>query len=388
MNTTQIQLLNLLKLAINGEEINHDLFKCVDGHELFNFAEQQKVLAYLYSSIRKMGKGRGVEQQVEDKWKKNTMLAAVQQLSIIAQIDSVIGLFKDENMPVIALKGLVLKQLYPQPELRGMCDLDLLVKQENLEKAIELMRTIGYQIPANFDLNDPGHMHIEMYKPGFIPVEIHKTLWNPRYMKKDNSQISFDHIWNNTRDVEIYGIKLAVLSLEDEYINMIVHLATHLIYSGCNLRQFSDLVLFYNNYCDKLDYHYIDSAIKSLGLFAFYENILLTCQKFLGLKVSLNTSDIDENLPELLVNDIFISMSRAENKTEGWLKLTGRYPFYRDNQFLSPIAFFMEVGRQIIKYRKNIFQSISYTRASFKEFNDRASLLRNIGLHVKINKEF
>ncbi|ADY55908.1 hypothetical protein Sgly_1610 [Syntrophobotulus glycolicus DSM 8271] len=386
MNTIQIKLLNLINSAVNGQKIKSDLFHNVNQSELLNLAMEQKVSAYLYTLVGKKFDVGLLDEKIKEEWKKSTVMIAVQQLSMFAQINNIIGLFKAKGTPAIALKGIVLKQLYPQPELRSMCDLDLLVKIEDIPKAIELMKSFGYQIPPGFDVNDPGHMHIEMYKLGYITVELHKTLWNPRYMKKRNNPFPLERIWDNVRVIEIGGIQLTALSLEDEYINMVIHLATHLIYSGCNLRQLCDFVLFFNTYYDNLDFHYIDSTITSIELFKFYQYLLLTCHLFFGLEISLN-SNLDDNLPEMLMNDIFTSMNKTTD-TESWLKLTGRYPFYRNNQLFFPFVFMIEIGRQWIKYRKNLLRSIYCAKESFKKFNARAKLLKNIGLHVKINKKF
>ncbi|AFQ45970.1 nucleotidyltransferase domain-containing protein [Desulfosporosinus meridiei] len=382
MNASQEQLLHLLTLMIHGGEPNSGLFSKVNENELFEIALRQNVSSLLHPIIEAYSAELNLDEQIKRDWKKSTILIAVQQLRITSQLDPILNLFKENNVSTISLKGLVFKQLYSQPELRTMSDLDLLISVEDIPKSIELLKRLGYDVPDNFNVNDPGHMHIEMYKPGSLPVELHKTLWNPRYMKKRDNQQWTNQLWKNKRLTEVGGIQFTALALDDELINSVIHMATHLIYSGIKLRHLCDFALFLKTYRDKFDFEYINSTLKSMDLFSFFNYLLLTCNSYLALEVPI--AIIQKNQCKLLINDIFATNSVAE--AEGWLELSGRYPFYRNNRLLFPLAFLIEVCRQLIKKRKSMFISISYSKRSFKAFSTRTHLLRIIGLHVRINK--
>ena len=47
-------------------------------------------------------------------------------------------IFNKNNIPVIVLKGLVVRDLFPNPTLRTMCDADILVKEKDLENVIQM----------------------------------------------------------------------------------------------------------------------------------------------------------------------------------------------------------------------------------------------------------
>lgn len=54
-------------------------------------------------------------------------------------INQIVHLFEEENIPFILLKGSVLCHYYPQAWLRTSCDVDVLVHESALEKAVNSM---------------------------------------------------------------------------------------------------------------------------------------------------------------------------------------------------------------------------------------------------------
>lgn len=76
----------------------------------------------------------GIDKEVLNKWKLTTFQTGVNQIQHIKKISEVLSVFNDKSLPVIVLKGLVARDLYPRPELRTMCDADLLVHKEYSEE--------------------------------------------------------------------------------------------------------------------------------------------------------------------------------------------------------------------------------------------------------------
>jgi hypothetical protein len=385
MNSSQEQLLSLLILAIhdNDRHINSKLFSSIDGLEIYKLAIQQNVCAFLYPTLSKYSNVIKIEEQILQRWKENTIWGATRQLIMIKGIKIILSLFESNGIEVISLKGLVLKQLYPQPELREMCDLDLFIKEKDMDKSVQLLKTIGYQPKYDYtNRKISEYMHIEMIKPGSVSVELHRTLWPLNNMKKRDNQAWFNHIWQNKRLVEVEGIQFWSLPLEDELINLVIHLAKHLMNYGAPLRQLCDIVLFLETYWHILDIEYFYSTIKSMNLFLFFQHLLTTCHLFLKLTIPSNYNFLEKEKSETLMNEIFnIEMiNTTTDENECWVKLKGLYPFARTKQYFIPIAFVIEVARQSLRKKKNIFESISFSKRSFKIFGTKARFLRSIGL--------
>lgn len=387
MNTTQEQLLRLLTLAIHGGVPSDESFSSINGEELFNLALQENVSSFLYPTLIKYHEEIKLDEQIMRRWKETTLIMATRQLHMFDGIRTIFDLFKANGIPAISLKGLVLKQLYPQPELRNMGDLDLFIDETDIQKSIELLSTHAYQ-PNSKDLNDPKYMHIGMRKPGAFSVEFHRTLWHPTKMKKRDNRLWCKHIWDNKRLLEIEGLQFTALSLEDEMINLVIHLARHLMDSGANLQQLCDIVLFINANWDIMDLEYIDQTLKSMDFFTFYQYLLSTCHLFLGLAISINPSYLNKNKSRILLNDILNSKmhSQITAESERWRPLSERYTFVRNHQFLIHLSLVLDVGRQFVRKMQLILHRISFTEKSInflKGFNTKARYLRSIGLHMR-----
>lgn len=385
MNRSQEQLLRLLTLAIHGGIPTYESFSSINGKELFNLALQQNVSAFLYPTLNRHREDIKLDELSMRRWKETTLFMATRQMIMINEIGIIFDLFKTNGIPAISLKGLALKQLYPQPELRNMGDLDLFIDEINIQRSIELLITHGYY-PNSEDLNNPKYMHIGMRKPGSFPVEIHRTLWHPTIMKKINNDKWFDHIWKNKRLLEMKGFQYSALSTEDELINLIIHLARHFMHSSANLQQLCDIILFINTYWDTMDSEYINQTIKSMDLFTFYQYLLSTSQLYFGLTIPIYSSNLDQNKSEILLNDIFSSKMHCEirKKSECWRSISDRYPLARNNQFFIPLALVLEIGRQFVRKMNTILHYIPFTEKSIKVmkiFSPRARFLRSIGLH-------
>lgn len=52
---------------------------------------------------------------------------------------------EEEKIPYAFFKGYELRELYPVPELRTMGDVDVLVRDEDLERTAEVLCGLGYQ---------------------------------------------------------------------------------------------------------------------------------------------------------------------------------------------------------------------------------------------------
>ena len=89
------------------------------------------------------------------------------------------------GIPVLWLKGMALAQtVYPQPSLRPMDDLDLLVAFDQREAALQVLQSLGYQPPPQDSLSAkmgapqdaPHHYHLLGGPGGSTNVELHYRL--------------------------------------------------------------------------------------------------------------------------------------------------------------------------------------------------------------------
>ena len=83
---------------------------------------------------------------------------------------------EEEKIPYVFFKGYELRELYPVPELRTMGDVDVLVRDEYLERTAEVLCGLGYQ-------KEEGGGAVWAFKKDNFTYEVHRRLafgsyWN------------------------------------------------------------------------------------------------------------------------------------------------------------------------------------------------------------------
>ena len=100
-------------------------------------------------------------------------------LSIIGELKSILTLLKESGIPCIVLKGIALAEhIYPAIAMRGMSDIDILVKKTDLYAVDELLSSQGYiardSSVASAINNPEGYLaSLEYRKENGSPLNLH-----------------------------------------------------------------------------------------------------------------------------------------------------------------------------------------------------------------------
>ncbi len=130
------------------------------------------------------------------------------------------------GIPLMLLKGVHLARfVYPEPALRSMADLDLMVPQDRLLDAEALFLREGYgpttrPDPVEFCTHS-NHL-AKLFAPGGSVVELHWTIERPT----SPFTIDLDGLWARARTVPFGNQVVRVLAPED----LLLHLALHVSY--------------------------------------------------------------------------------------------------------------------------------------------------------------
>lgn len=143
--------------------------------------------------------------------------------------------FKDamiqSNIPFILLKGAVLQHLYPETWMRNSCDIDVLVKEADLERAISILtEQMGYVLQSR-------SAHDVSLQLGNTHIELHFNL-----LEEGRAKQSFEvlrHVWDSASAV---GDTCEFVMADDVfYFYHIAHMAKHMHMAGCGIRSFIDV---------------------------------------------------------------------------------------------------------------------------------------------------
>ena len=174
MEKYQEQIIDLLNSSIHDTKPKLDYSKNVDWDKIIEESNAHSITGLLYPALKRSG--NNIDNEIIDRLKKSTFISAVQQSKHIKETAKILELFNKNNIPVIVLKGVVIRSYYPKPDLRTMCDSDIIIHKEDLTKVRELLLNQGFR-----EEEDAGH-HIAFLKPGFN-LEVHWTLANETFRK-------------------------------------------------------------------------------------------------------------------------------------------------------------------------------------------------------------
>ena len=285
MTDQQIGLLLLIKSALTGkvEVVPADF----DLHEAFDTAKKHGITALLYYGARTIGEDATSEtMQRAFSSVCKCILADERQR---AEITRLLKAFDERGIKYMPLKGVNMKGLYPNPEMRMMGDADILITPEQYDEVIRpLMLELGYEEGAESD-------HELIWNKPSLHVELHKRLI-PSY-NKDYYEY-FGDGWTLAK-VKNENTERYSMTKEDEFVYLFTHFAKHYRDSGIGIRHMVDLWV-YESHNPDMDKEYILGELKKLQLDRFYINIEKTLDTWFG------DSKADK-LTDFITNFIFTS---------------------------------------------------------------------------------
>lgn len=304
MDNTQRQIIYMLSAAIRKKNVKFKSDEKINWNEVLEESEAHKVTPLIYSSINRAEALNIMDESTLSTLKKNVFKSSITQSSHIKNVASVLEIFNNAGIPIIVLKGLVVRDYYPIPDLRTMCDADVLVHEEDLEKVSALMISLGFN---QIKEKDDHGAHIVFYK-GSTVFEVHWTLINDRFFKGDKS--FEDKLWDDAMDVTVGGVKTKSLSLEDLAVHLCTHMAVHLAYSGFGVRQLTDLVVLVERKGHLIDWKAFLNKSKECGVYTFAIAIFNICNRLFDMEMPKEIKgekNIKNKYIEQLIQDIFDS---------------------------------------------------------------------------------
>ncbi|MCM8782926.1 MAG: nucleotidyltransferase family protein [Candidatus Omnitrophica bacterium] len=132
--------------------------------------------------------------------------------------------FYQRNIAMVPLKGMdILVRFYPYFDMRSMCDIDILIKEDEFPQAERILSELGYQ-KRLFGLKEEywrnKQCHIAFFK-GPITVELH---FNLDFKRKYTRRTLLPYLWQRTQVYNVQNQKIRLLSSEDAVFCFALHL--------------------------------------------------------------------------------------------------------------------------------------------------------------------
>lgn len=172
--------------------------------------------------------------ETADAFEKEMMTAVCRYEQLAFEYDRIQTVLQTANVPYMPLKGAVIRQYYPEPWMRTSCDIDILIHEDDLAKATEVLtRELRYQ------LSEKSSHDWSFYAPNGVHLELHHTLIEPGSVRGADPLLT--RVWEYAAPIPEEDPYRFHMQDAMFYFYHVAHMAKHIEIGGCGVRPFLDL---------------------------------------------------------------------------------------------------------------------------------------------------
>lgn len=306
---------------------------------LFALAKSQDLAHLIGGALEKCG--ILPDGQIRERFSREQMLALYRYRRMDYEYGRICTLFEEEGIDYIPLKGSVLRTLYPEPWMRTSCDIDLLIKEEQIAPALALLKSrLHCKTDGKRTFHDV-HVHTE----SGIHLELHYNL------KEDLEPM--DQVLLKVWDYALPDQERPHRYLQSpEYLvfHQIAHAAYHFVKGGCGVRPLLDLWLLKKKTC--YDQEKLSALLKEAELTLFAEKLFLLMEVWFenkehsALTTKMESYILDAGVYGSVENAVAMGQSAEGGRVRYLLsrifmpykKLKERYPVLKKHPLLFPFV--------------------------------------------------
>lgn len=413
MDVKRELFLPVLKAALKNEKVSwEEEMEPVVWMELFRIAGKHQVLPMIYEAVYDCPAARKIDPKILLPIKQQTIRAVMMQTLKTSEFLGLSEYMQKAGIRALVVKGIVCRNLYPNPDYRVSGDEDVLISWEQFEVCHQVLTDYGMKV------SDPAQDIQAVYevsygRPGSpIYIELHKSLFPPESTAYGDLNRFFDGVHERSIQLSIDGKQIVTMGYTDHLFYLICHAFKHFLHSGFGIRQVCDIVLFANAYGKEIDWIRILNQCREIHADLFTAALFRIGQKYLtfdpvlaGYPQDWQEIQVDEQLmlDDLLDAGIYgdgtmsrkhssnITLNAVSSEKQGKksgnsvLKtlfppvqnMEARYPYLKKHSYLLPVAWISRIW----KYRKET-QAVSNNDAaeSIQIGNQRIKMMKEYGI--------
>jgi len=233
-----------------------------DWESVMSAAELRGVQPLLAWRLSHGAEKLSLPQNCQEELQRSLLNCAGRNIQRFHGLDAILARMAEIHTPVILLKGAHLaKFVYPHPGARPMGDLDLLIPQDRLDRAHQVLTSMGYTAKRNFSIQweMKMHHHLPPYHLDNEIVELHWTIASP----SSTLTIDLEGLWRRARPAPGRNPSVWLLSPEDLLLHLCLHLLQDEFFGG--VRRIYDIAQALDFYQAELDWETLAARARQWG---------------------------------------------------------------------------------------------------------------------------
>lgn len=279
-NHNQDAFLALVKAGLWEKDVRFAQFGEVDFNEVLRLAEEQSVVGLIAA---------GLEHVTDVKVPKEIVLQFVGRALQLEQQNTAMNSFvamlveklRNADIYTLLVKGQGIAQCYERPLWRACGDVDLLLSNDNYEKAKALLLPLA----SYSDIEEKYGRHIGLTIEPWN-VELHGTqrCELSHRMDKVLDEIQNDLFFGgNVRPWQNGRTTVFLPSSNNDIIIIFTHIIKHYFKEGVGLRQICDWCRLLWTYREKIDVPLLDKRLRKMGLKTEWKAFAALAVDYLGM---------------------------------------------------------------------------------------------------------
>ena len=389
MTREQKAFIRILSDHLNGRKTEE--LGDLDWNTLLEYARSHQVTGIIYAQSKAC-----MPPEVLCAFRHDTFVTCFLQANRQEALDGIGRILSEAGIAFFVIKGPLVAEMYPVPELRAMSDIDLVVHHEDREAAHELMIRAGYECaPRQSD------REWQYYKNG-LEIELHDRLVYKEAINEREQEKYFNDCWSHVQD--------GIPDWSFHLLFLVFHLRKHLMNSGAGFRQFMDLAVVTEK--AQIDQDQFQRELAATGMLDFARSCFGFLERWFGVHTELEKEPDDEfydSATEKIFADGIFGFDNEENKDSevinkirkkhfpklgmfrmamcrlfpscSKLENVEPYTYLKKCRLLLPVAWVHRMIRGNIKKKeKEIFTSIRKSFTTHDSIEKRKEMLRKWGL--------
>ena len=288
-----------------------------DWEEVYRLATEQSVLGLILAGLEHSAVKP--PQMLLLQWIGEVQMIEQRNKEMNTYIAELIENLRESDVYAILVKGQGVAQCYEKPFRRCSGDIDLLLSNDNYQKAKSALIPIASEVADEDETTKHQALIINEFD-----VELHGKM--PFSLSKRVEE-GIDDVLNDlfyrgkVRSWDYNGTQVFLPSPDNDVILVFTHFLHHFFIEGVGLRQICDWCRLLYTYKDSLDFKLLESRIKAMGLMSEWKAFYNLASRYLGMP------DYDS---ELTIHD-----SRFDKKADRIMELVFESGNFGHNKDLS-----------------------------------------------------
>lgn len=312
LTATERQFLHIAKAAVSGGDFPAE---SVDWPAIFTLANQQKLLPFLFETVRKTPAAE-----------ENVALFAVIKQQVIGQVlnqtvrasafASLYQTLRAAGLHPVVVKGQLCSRLYPLRDHRISADDDILIPDGEFFACHEQLLANG--LTTDTPMDELASVDEVSYTKGgsSLYIELHRHLF-------DSSEDAHDELNRFFADIQAAEIDgLLAMPPHEHLLYLLLHAYKHFVRSSIGLRQFCDIGLWARAYHSEIDWQRLHEQCASVHAATFAAAAFRIAGDYLGIEFDLpapwsEAVDVEPLLHDTLCGGVYGSndLTRLHSST-------------------------------------------------------------------------